>query len=274
MEKLLKNKKIDLIASAVLIVLAIIFLISLLSRHETGSSSASSFTEGREYMDSLAAQDVEAIDTAIFNSRRDKMIDEINEKMAEDPDYVWKALADINTVMIGDSRVGVFESGGFMDSSRVIWEAATAMEEVVDFGRIQAANPNLVVIAFGLNDIGLIHMTPEDFAAGACLIVDQIQAMLPNAYIYIQSTLPPSPYGSKTTFTYELVTEWSDREIAYYKEHGYRYLDINFLIWDHMELYAEDGFHFQPAFYPYWAAEVLKQYIYDSAGETGETDPV
>ena len=58
-----------------------------------------------------------------------------------------------------------------MDSSHVIWEAATAMEEVVDYERIRAAAPHLVVIAFGLNDIGLIHMTPEDFAAGACRIV-------------------------------------------------------------------------------------------------------
>ena len=272
MLRFLRNKYIDLAATAIFIILMAAVVVSLISSFRT-VPSGSTFEVGRQYLDSLAARDPAEIDRAIFNGRREALLQEVTERMEEDPDYVWKALADIGTVMTGDSRVGVFESGGFMDPSHVIWEAATAMEEVVDYDRIRAAAPHLVVIAFGLNDIGLIHMTPEDFAAGACRIVDDIQAMLPDAYIYVQSTLPPSPNGSDTVFTYDWVTDWSDREIAYYKEHGYRYLDINFLIWDHMDLYAEDGFHFQPDFYKYWAAEILKQYFYDVMEDSGSAEP-
>lgn len=271
--RLLKNKYIDFALTAIFLILIIggIVLAVLNNQH---ALSGSTFEVGRRYLESQASRDVNEIDRDIFNSRREKVLQEVAVRMEEDPDYVWQALADIGTVMTGDSRVGVFESAGFMDASHVVWAPATAMEEVVDYDRIVAAAPHIVVIAFGLNDIGLLHMTPEDFAAAACGIVDDLQAMLPDAYIYVQSTLPPSPEGSDTVFTYDWVTEWSDREIAYYKEHGYRYLDINFLIWDHMDLYADDGFHFQPDFYPYWAAEILKQYLYDVMEQSGDTEDV
>lgn len=219
--------------------------------------------EGVEYIRSMESRDANAIEDAIYENSFSGKIQTIRDNLENDPSYVWKALKDINTVICGDSRVMAFESFGFMDGSHIIAEAACSMEAVMDIDKLVAANPKLVVMAFGLNDIGLNHFTPEDFAAAACGYVDLIHAYLPDTYVYVQSTLPPSPEGSKTTFTYELVTAWSDAEIAWYKEHGYRYLDINYLIWDYMWLYAPDGFHFEAGFYQYWAEAILNQYIAD-----------
>lgn len=258
-------KLIGIIAAIVIAVVVVIILVSSSSRKQAEDE----VQKGIEYIKTREAMDPNEVEKKIFEGKREIMIKEITDQIDADPDYVWKALADINTVITGDSRAAGFRVYELLDESKVIASEGHIMEDIIDYDKIRAANPNLIVMVFGLNDLGAPHSTPEEFAAAACEIVDNIHAFLPDCYIYIQSILPPSPSGSTTIFTYDLVTEWSDAEIKYYKDHGYRYLDINYLLEEHPEMYEPDGFHVNYNFYQLWAEAILKQYINDSVGVEG-----
>ncbi len=218
------------------------------------------------YIRSLEERDVKSIEENMFSHKKEAIIEEAESKIEIDPDYVWTALADIGFVILGDSRAVAFGAYGLMDERYVLAEGGLRCIEVeTHFDELRVLNPRLVVLSYGMNDIHWGFYEPEEYAEYLCGVVDQIQDMLPEAYIYIQAILPPNEVGIQQAASYGLCREWNVATKAYVEGHGYRYLDIEWLVDEYGdEYFGEDGVHFYAGFYKYWAMEILKQYLTDS----------
>ena len=224
-----------------------------------------SVSEGIAYIRSMEQVDTSAVEKDIFSMKKEKILNGIRERLDEDPDLVWTMLNEINTVILGDSRAVAFGTYGLIDENRVLAEGGKKIDEISShYEELKAINPRLVVLHYGLNEIWWGYSTPEEFAEACCGYVDEIQSFLPDAYIYINSIMPPNEDGEAISEGYAVAREWSAAEIEYYKEHGYRYLDISYLADEHPEYYGEDGVHFYPGFYYYWGDEILLKYLEDS----------
>lgn len=251
---------------AALCVLVVILIIVLLGKGSGTSSQR--VQDGRNYIISMEGKDVDPIEKDITAAVKEKFFNELDEKLSQDPDYVWTALDQINTVMMGDSRTVPFATYGFMDESRVLATGGETIHSITDFfDDLVAVHPNLVVLAFGLNDIDWSYIYPEDFAQAEMEYVDYIQELLPDAYVYIQSIIIPR---ERVEEVYDLpglsskAREWDQVIQQLCRENGYRTIDISELVEKNADYFGEDGAHLYAGFYPLLAEAILRQYLQDS----------
>lgn len=265
MKRLSKTTRLVIIIAAVIVVIAVVIIL-------VSSKSTSADTEaGVDYIKSREAKDTAAIENSIFLAHRDMLMAEINEDLEKDENAVWKYLNEINTVVMGDSRVVAFGNYEFLTWDKVLAEGGKTVYELPNhYEELLAANPKIVVLAYGMNDIGWKSYVPEDLASTLCGYVDVIQEMLPEAYIYVNSIIPVLPFAYADVPTYGQTREWSEYIMNYCKERGYRTLEITELVDSHQDMYWPDGIHFYPEFYPLWAKAILMQYMQDSYNEAAE----
>lgn len=257
------NKAVLIIVPVVLFIVAVIIIVSL----SNSSRQTANATVGVEYIKTMEARDPAEIENAIFNSSRQKMLDDIQAQIDADPDYVWKALADINTVVMGDSRVVGFDVFEYMDPSHVLAQAGATIRLIPDnYAALQVLNPNLVLISYGMNDMNSYWLwtSLEEYIAELNETVSTLYEMLPNAYIYVQSIIPSETWTWEDNPKWAEVYDWNAAIKADCEEMGFRYLDVQSVIDEHADLFDLDGMHLQYAFYPYWANALLKQYLTDS----------
>ncbi|MBQ9030442.1 MAG: hypothetical protein IJ106_03200 [Parasporobacterium sp.] len=250
-------------AAAVVLAVSALLLTACGARPDSPQSA-----EGVNYIREMEQVDVTSVEKEVNAVRQELFLADVDEKIAEDPDYVWTALDQINTVMMGDSRVVPYATYGFMDESRVLAEGGQSVREIVNhYDELRAVNPSLVVLGYGLNDIGWGFYSPEEYADAMMGYVDDIQAMLPDAYIYIQSIIIPriqvEEYYDFPGLV-ETAIEWNAEEQRIYQENGYRTIDISDLVEEYSYLFGEDGAHFYADFYPHLAERILKTYLSDT----------
>ncbi|MCF0228881.1 MAG: hypothetical protein HUJ76_04200 [Parasporobacterium sp.] len=223
--------------------------------------------EGAQYIRTMEGRDPVAIENSIFQASRQKVIDEMKEKLAEDPDAVWKALSDVNTVLMGDSRVVGFDVFGFMDPSRVIAEGGATIRVIPEYyDTLKALNPNLLVLSYGVNDMNNYWYweTKEEYIAELMQTMGELNELLPNAYIYVQTMFPVTEVGLESSSHWAEIPDWNASIKAACEEHGFRYIDLEHLGYEHMDEYAEDGIHLMYSFYPTWGNAILMKYLEDS----------
>lgn len=258
------NKAVLVVIPVILFIVAVIIIVSLANSSKKNASTSI----GVDYIKSMEAKDPTAIENEIFNASKQKMLDDIRVQMEADPDYVWTALANINTVMMGDSRVVGFDVFGYMDPSHVLAQAGATIRLIPDnYDAVQVLNPNLLVISYGMNDMNSYWLweTREEYIAELNETVSHLYEMLPNAYIYVQSIIPSETWTWEDNPKWAEVYDWNAAIKANCEEHGFRYLDVTEVVEEHSDLFDLDGMHLQYAFYPYWAEAILMQYLTDSA---------
>ena len=252
------------VPAAALLLAALLFAVLLLQ----GCSEPQEVTEGIQYIKSMENADLASVEKEVDQVRQSLFFEELDERIEEDPDYVWTALDQIGTVMMGDSRTVPYATYGFMDESRVLAEGGKTIWGMEDhFEELWAIHPNLVVLAYGLNDIHWSYDYPEAFADQVMEYVDIIQEHLPDAYIYIQSILVPR---ERMEEIYDMPNRaadcacWNEVMMPIFEERGYRTIDVSDIVENNTEYFGEDGCHFYAPFYPLLAERILKTYLKDS----------
>ena len=247
------------------VIAAIVVLILVLVKP---GQSDTEITEGLKYIRDMEAVDISSVEKEVNAVRQALFFEDLDEKIEEDPDYVWTALDQIGTVMLGDSRTVPYATYGFMDESRVLADGGESIRSMEDhFDELWAANPSLIVLAYGLNDIGWLYQTPAEYAEAEMEYVDYIQEHLPDARIYIQSILIPRERVEEVYDMPGLVQNaitWNAEEMQIFQERGYNTIDVSDLVEENEDLFGEDGAHFYAPFYPLLAERILKQYLKDT----------
>lgn len=258
-----QNRLIGMVIAIAVFVAAVIIIVCI----SNNSNKESDIAIGKAYIKTMENKDTTEIENNIFNASRQKMIDELLTKISDDPDIVWRTLTEVNTVLMGDSRVVGFDIFGFMDESHVIAGAGNTIRTVWDsIDTVQVLNPNLLVLSYGINDINnyWVWDTREEWLAELDEIMAKLNEMLPNSYIYVQSIIPATEIGIEDSPSWAQIPDWNKDIKALCQEKGYRYLDIEKLANEHSDLYDIDGVHLQYAFYQYWGEAILMQYLKDS----------
>ena len=259
---------------AILVAIAVIvFVLSILRRSSTNVISAD-IEEGLAFIKAQEEQNPIAIEDSINALDIDFVLADMDAKLQENPDYVWTALSRINTGFMGDSRTKAYETYGFVDASRCWGDEAMSIAVIPDhYYELSVANPKLLVIAYGLNDIGLYWSTAEEWAYDMMSYVDQIHEFLPDCKIYIQSNiLPRLVLDESWPGIYDLSREWNREELAIFDEYGYDYIDVGDLVEEYAYLFMDDGVHLYAEFYPHLAELILRRYMTDTLAEGKAAD--
>ena len=259
-----------------------------LAHESTGVSDA----EGVAYIRSQEALDPGAVDEALrairqaeleaVRAEREAQLEALRERKAEEiaamraqrledmmngTTDVWPLFADY--VLIGDSRVVGFSYYGFLPESRVIAELGATILGVSDkLWQIRQADPAYICLSFGANDlITYFWPTGPEYAARYKQLVELLQAEFPDALIVVNSIPAIRESSLHTQSIYYRVPEFNEALRDMCAETGAVFVDNDAVADAHTEMYAGDGIHFAPGFYPYWGANIIESVLeYEEGG--------
>lgn len=212
---------------------------------------------GIRYLEELEQQDMEEISGNIKTIRDARLLNlaDANEEA------VWAVLAELNVMILGDSRAVGFSYHEFVAEERVLAHGGGKITDVDDeLEQIRAVGPKHVFLCFGLNDVGIgFWPNAEDYAVVCDEKIQLLQRELPNATIYLNSILPAVGVSLERDSDYPRIGEYNEALRAMCEEKGYHFIDNTPVAEEHADLYAEDGLHVDRNFYKYWAANMLTE---------------
>lgn len=250
-----------------LVVLAIIVVsVIWITRFSRKTNASPDKSAGEAVIRSMEAVPIAPIEDHIFQKEKD----EILRKLLDDPDRVFQTLTDINTILVGDSRVVGFSMYNHMDPSRVLAGTSWSILELPAlYGIIEGMNPRFVIVSFGVNEIGQQYFTPvyfdtdESYVDALAYYLGELQSIVPNAKIYYSAILPVNDACLETKPGFSIIPRRNQAIKQFCEEAGYGYIDTEHLAYEHSDLYIADGVHFYSEFYPYWGRAILEQIIAD-----------
>ena len=269
-----RKKYVPALVAGVVFFLLILLAVRLGSRDTAAApEDAAAISQGVSYLQSLEAQDPDTVDNVLKQQRLQhlqEMRDERLRQLESGEISVWSLFEDY--VLLGDSRAVGFSFYGFLPEERVLAESgATILHLEEHIPDIVALNPSNIFLCYGLNDVSIgIWPTPEDYVTQYSDIIQQIQAQLPGANIFISSILPArDPAFQQSTAWYD-IPEYSQAvsDMCDTISHCY-YVDNDATCDEYASLWDVDGIHVQQDFYPHWAANLITE-VYSASLEGSE----
>jgi len=181
--------------------------------------------------------------------------------LSEGGPALWGLYAD--AVLVGDSRVVGFSYYGFLPEGRVLAElGATILGVSGRIGAMRSLDPAYVILSFGANDlVSYLWPTGPEYAARYGQVVAELKEALPDAMIVVNSIPAIRESSLHTQEIYYRVPEFNDALRQMCAETGAVFVDNDAVADAHTEMYAGDGIHFAPGFYPYWGANIMESIL-------------
>lgn len=170
---------------------------------------------------------------------------------------VWSQFEDY--VLLGDSRAVGFYYYDFLEHSRVLADGGNTIRNAEwQMSQIVAMAPKYVFLCYGINDVGIgFWNTPEDYAAEMRTLLTELQEKLPEAVIVVSSILPAYDPAFELSSKWYQIPEYSAAVAEVCKELGVCFADNTEISAQYANLWQPDGIHLCPAFYPYWARNLI-----------------
>ena len=167
-------------------------------------------------------------------------------RMLSAEELAWFASRLSDTVFVGDSITQALITDGVLPESLVFYKRGVILREIgPTLDRALDTYPANVVFLKGLNDCDAEE--PDSFIRRYSDWVAYIREKLPNAKIFICSLLPPSKALGAVRPDLARSPEYDGPLKAWCPTAGVTYIDLNWLVYQH--LYLSDGIHFTKSFY-------------------------
>lgn len=255
-QKTKKNGKLRLVLAAVVFIVCVLVLVLAVVRQKKKEQSESALVQkGVVYLQSLGGGDAAEVSAEITAIKKAKW----KALLESDETAVWSAFND--AAILGDSRAVGFYFWEFVPEDRVLAKGGGMITDVPEYlDTLKTLQPEEVFLCFGLNDIGIgTWPVAEDYAEVYAENVELLMEALPDAEIYVNSTLPAVGVGLNADPDYPRIGEYNEALKAMCEEKGYHYIDNTPMAEEHEDLYQEDGLHVQKDFYIYWATNMIAE---------------
>ena len=164
------------------------------------------------------------------------------------------------SVFIGDSITEGFVFNEILPKEAVIAGAgATAGFTYDDIGDLVEKKPDNIFIMLGSIDILMPVDDPKElFRNDLTKLINKIREELPECKIYLQSITPVTQGAIEQEPRYVKIKEYNEvlKDLAVTLP--VNYINLEELMQDNSDLYAEDGIHFKKEFYQLWLEYLLK----------------
>lgn len=182
------------------------------------------------------------------------------DDLIEQAGSVWN-LFD-NAMLIGDSRVYGFMSYGFIPANQVKAAGGYTINNIPEFlSAVQAMQPEVIYLSFGINDMGLNIGQEEGEDGYGIVYTRQIESLLErvDAKIVVNSVIDATPAAVARSPRWDKVADFNRQIKQMCQEHNWIYVDNDSLAQGgNAPIYNADGVHLVSTFYEPWAKNMLK----------------
>ncbi|MBQ0041487.1 MAG: hypothetical protein KBS56_05605 [Clostridiales bacterium] len=168
------------------------------------------------------------------------------------------------SVILGDSLTEGLDVYGWLPNSVVFSKVGGSIVYGDDvFAKAAKTKPEYAFFAYGMNDMGNYSGNDKNFIAKYTSLLEKFKKTSPKTMIIVNSITTPTKAaraGNKSIRNYKKFNKAIKKMC---KKQHYIYLDITDILPDNPDLYAGDGIHAAPAYYPLWMDRMI-----DAAGLT------
>lgn len=218
-------------------------------------ASTENLEEGISYIKELEKTDTSSVEKEIKEIKKAERSAALESGELD----VWQQFND--SVILGDSRAVGFSYFGFLEENRVFADAGATIRDITQYiDRIKTVNPSSIILCFGLNDISIGYWeTSEEYIAELDEVLGELQKNLPDAVVYVNSTIPATDPAFERSSKWRDIPEWNQDIKQHCTENGIPYIDITEVVDAHTDLYDPDGIHMRKEFYEYWAIAMITE---------------
>lgn len=215
------------------------------------------FSKAQAYLDSRSSQDVIAVEKAMAKRQRENLLQEMQQ---ED----WSPFGFFNTsVILGDSRAKGFAEFGFVPENRVLAGIGDQVYKAADYTQaVSDLQPQTIFISYGINDIeSNVGNAAGETGYGNLVgsLIEPIADANPDAQIAINSIIDIADGAQQGLLDHESIVEYNRQLQEICNQMGWIYIDNSSLPAE--DYYSADGVHFDEAFYPIWAKNMVKTVV-------------
>ena len=237
-----KHRRRDVYICIIIIALLIvIFILAEVITHVT--STKVDTTEGMEIIKKAESADIKTIETKIQQL-------EAKQNTQEDtrsPKEIFSS-----AVVMGDSITEGFTEYDVLNASSVVSKIGVELDELDEqIEQVVKLNPQVIFLAYGMNDIIATQGDTEEFIEQYSVLLDKLEEELPDTKIFVNSIFPVQEQEIEKEPAFKNLEEYNQDLSKLCDEQQIAYIDNTQLV--SSQYYEEDGVHFKPEFYPIWA---------------------
>lgn len=158
-----------------------------------------------------------------------------------------------HAMAVGDSMAEGLDCYGVLNKENVVWHRGRRIDTMsADLESVKAYNPSYLFLAYGANDIKSWTSNVDGWIAKYREAIMNIQSMLPDTKIIVNSVLPVSDYAvaNDPSFTYQPMYNDALKNLA--KELGIQFLENGVYLADRVNSFSADGVHPKVPFFQSW----------------------
>ena len=142
-----------------------------------------------------------------------------------------------------------------------------ALADLDLFDDVEAAQPEVVFLTFGMNDLEVYKDQVNVFISRYSACVERLQKSLPDALIYVSAVFPASAETQAKKPQFKYVDLYNEELQKMCDQLGVFFVDSSFILRAEPSWYAPDGIHMRGNFYPLWLT-----YLADVSGLSNDDE--
>ncbi|MDD6154879.1 MAG: GDSL-type esterase/lipase family protein [Eubacteriales bacterium] len=234
--------------------IALSFLIHLFSFNMKADESSKNVESNIKLVESHDFSDVKTVEKKIKAT-------EINQNATSGNGALTSAqYTEIfgNCVFIGDSITSGLSLYGFLSDSQVFSEVGgSLLDAESNFTKAAKTYPDKAFFCYGMNDMGNFRGKEKNFIKKYTSMIKAFKKISPSTKIYVLSISKPSKAAIKRKPTLKNYTKFNKALTKMCADDGFTYIDQTFILEEHPKLYAGDGVHVSPSYYPICLNEII-----------------
>ena len=241
-----------------------LYLFGGVKEYRGPQGSANEAKESRALLEAMEARPPADLDAEFkrqyreqLEARRGIMIDDIEAEQQK-----ILAMTDWNkadfarwfegTAIVGDSIINQVRSYGWLDAPVFSKTGIHVREQLPLLDTIEAAQPRVIFLCFGMNDVGIFKKQVDIYVQRYSAIIKRLQRNIPDVIIYVHATLPVTEHCLKEDSDYQYIDLYNAEMEKACPELGAYFIDTGFILKARPDLYSPDGRHPRKNYYPLW----------------------
>lgn len=163
-------------------------------------------------------------------------------------------------LVIGDSITEGLNVYGFLDDNQVVCEIGGSVMKGKDaVAKAAKLDPENVFFSYGTNDMGMYSGNADAFIEDYSTIIFEFMSLCPDVDIYVNSIAKPSDEKIASGGNFHKWNEFNKEIKNMCDKFGFSYIDNVYILEENPKLYAGDGIHVLPEYYPIWITNMIKK---------------
>lgn len=207
-------------------------------------------------------------------------VETVSEMQTADPADVEKAVRDLDardarrnaagmriiyrrlfqtSVILGDSLTEGLTVYGWLPNSVVFSKVGGSIVYGDDlFKKAAKTKPEYAFFAYGMNDMGNYSGNDKNFVKKYNSLLKKFKKISPDTMILVNSISTPTKEARKSNKSIRNYKKFNKALKKMCKDNHYIFIDIADILPNNKDLYAGDGIHAAPDYYPIWMDRMVK----------------